>query len=78
MSEDDILDVDKLRGIFQSVLDEGTSDVHDSREGDDATADLLFLYDDDLMQDEHEPEVTFSLDENEADKKQNYGKPKSV
>ena len=78
LSEDDILDVDKLRGIFQSVLDEGTSDVHDSREGDDATADLLFLYDDDLMQDEHEPEVTFSLDENETDKKQNYGKPKSV
>ncbi|MGB6972004.1 MAG: DivIVA domain-containing protein [Desulfobulbales bacterium] len=78
LSEDDILDVDKLRGIFQSVLDEGTSDVHDSREGDDLTADLLFLYDDDLMQDEHEPEVTFSLDENETDKKQNYGKPKSV
>jgi hypothetical protein len=78
LSEDDILDVDKLRGIFQSVLDEGTSDVHDSREGDDLTADLLFLDDDDLMQDEHEPEVTFSLDENEADKKQNYGKPKSV
>ncbi|HKJ14012.1 MAG TPA: DivIVA domain-containing protein [Desulfobulbales bacterium] len=78
LSEDDILDVDKLRGIFQSVLDEGSSDVHDSREGDDLTADLLFLDDDDLMQDEHEPEVTFSLDENETDKKQNYGKPKSV
>jgi DivIVA domain-containing protein len=78
LTEDDILDVDKLRGIFQSVLDEDAGDAHDSREGDDVTADLLFLDDDDLMQDEHEPEVTFSLDENETDKKQNSGKPKSV
>jgi cell division initiation protein len=62
LSEDDILDVDKLRGIFQSVLDEGVSDGHESRYGDETTADLLFL-DDDFIEDEHEPEVTFSLDE---------------
>jgi len=68
LSEDDILDVDKLRGIFQSVLDEGISDGHESRDGDDATADLLFL-EEDFFEDDHEPEVTFSLDENEADNK---------
>ena len=68
LSEDDLLDVDKLRGIFQSVLDEGVSDGHDSREGEDASADLLFL-EEDFMEDEHEPEVTFSLDEKETDKK---------
>jgi cell division initiation protein len=76
LSEDDILDVDKLRDIFQSVLDEGGGDGHDSREGDEATADLLFL-EDDLLEDHHEPEVTFSLDEYDADKKkQNHGKSK--
>jgi DivIVA domain-containing protein len=78
LSEDDILDVDKLRGIFQSVLDEGMSDAHESRAGDDETADLLFLDDDDFSQDEHEPAVTFSLDENETDKKKTFGKPKPV
>ena len=75
LSEDDILDVDKLRDIFQSVLDEGLSDAHDSREGDDVTADLLFL-EDDLMADDHEPEVTFSLDDHEPGKKQISGKRK--
>jgi cell division initiation protein len=75
LSEDDILDVDKLRGIFQSVLDEGISDAHESREGDDAAADLLFLDDDDFSEDEHEPEVTFSLDEYNTDTKQNNEKP---
>lgn len=68
MSEDDILDVDKLRSIFQSVLDEDVSSGHNSGERDDATADLLFL-EDDLVEDEHEPEVTISLDENETGKK---------
>ncbi|KPK25694.1 MAG: hypothetical protein AMJ61_11260 [Desulfobacterales bacterium SG8_35_2] len=77
LSEDDILDVDKLRGIFQSVLDEGMSDVHESPESDEAAADLLFLDDDDLSQDEHEPEVTFSLDDYETDT-QKKDKPKSV
>ena len=75
LSEDDILDVDKLRDIFQSVLDEGLSDAHDSREGDDVTADLLFL-EDDLVADDHEPEVTFSLDDQEPGKKQISGKRK--
>lgn len=65
LSEDDILDVDKLRGIFQSVLDEGISDGHESREGEEASADLLFL-EEDFIDDEHEPEVTFSLDEKET------------
>jgi len=67
LSEDDILDVDKLRGIFQSVLDEGISDAPESRDGDDVTADLLFL-EDDFLEDEHEPEVTFSLDEKEPER----------
>jgi len=67
LSEDDILDVDKLRGIFQSVLDEDVTNGHDSREGDDASADLLFL-EDDFGEDEHEPEVNISLDENETAK----------
>ena len=75
LSEDDILDVDKLRDIFQSVLDEGLSDAHEGREGDDVTADLLFL-EDDLTDDDHEPEVTFSLDDHEQGKKQNSGKRK--
>ncbi len=68
LSEDDILDVDKLRGIFQSVLDEGISDAPESRDGDAATADLLFL-EEDFIEDDHEPEVSFSLDEKETDEK---------
>ncbi|MBW2471886.1 MAG: DivIVA domain-containing protein [Deltaproteobacteria bacterium] len=67
INEDDILDVDKLRNVFQSVLDDDISDSHESREGDDVTAELLFL--DDLIEDEPEPEVTFSLDEKENNKK---------
>ena len=77
LNEDDILDVDKLRGIFQSVLDEDVSDSHNGRDGDDATADLLFL-EDDIIADDHEPEVTFSLDEKETDKKAKLKKRKSV
>ena len=69
LSEDDILDVDRLRGIFQSVLDENISEGHDSREGDDVSADLLFL-DEDLIEENHEPEVTFALDENNTDSKE--------
>ena len=69
LSEDDILDVDKLRDVFQSVLDDSVSDSHNSREeDDDSSADLLFLEDVE-MEDEHEPEVTFSLDEGKAGKK---------
>jgi cell division initiation protein len=68
LSEDDILDVDKLRDIFQSVLDEGVDDGHISCDVDEETADLLFI-EDDLLEDHHEPEVTFSLDVNETDKK---------
>lgn len=68
LTEDDILDVDKLRGIFQSVLDEGIDDSHESRDGEEASADLLFL-DDDFVEDEHEPEITFSLNEKERGKK---------
>jgi cell division initiation protein len=68
LSEDDILDVDKLRNVFQSVLDDSVSDSHNSREeDDDSSADLLFLEDVE-MEDEHEPEVTFSLDEGKAGK----------
>ncbi len=67
LSEDDILDVDKLRDVFQSVLNSSISDTPDSREdNDDISADLLFL-EDDLFEDEHEPEVTFSLEEKSAD-----------
>jgi predicted nucleic acid-binding Zn-ribbon protein len=66
LSEDDILDVDKLRDVFQSVLNSSISDTSDSREdNDDVSADLLFL-DDSLFEDEHEPEVTFSLEEKSA------------
>ena len=69
LSEDDILDVDKLRDVFQSVLDDSVSDSHNSRDDDDdSSADLLFLEDVE-MEDEHEPEVTFSLDEGKAGKK---------
>ena len=71
LTEDDLLDVDKLRGIFQSAMDGTTSDTPNSREeDDDLSADLLFL-EDDIMEDEHEPKVTFSLDEENADKKSN-------
>jgi len=65
LSEDDILDVDKLRDVFQSVLDDSISDSPDSREDDETSADLLFLEDFEI-QDEHEPEVTFSLEEKSA------------
>ena len=68
LSEEDILDVDKLRGVFQSVLDESVSDGPNSREDDDSSADLLFL-EDSIIEDEHEPEVTFSLDEENSGKK---------
>ena len=75
LSEDDILDVDKLRGIFQSALDESVSDGPNSRD-DDSGADLLFL-EDSIIEDEHEPEVTFSLDEGNSGKKpQKKGKAK--
>jgi len=68
LSEDDILDVDKLRDIFQSALDDSVSDSHNSpEEDDDSSGDLLFLEDVE-MEDEHEPEVTFSLDEGKAGK----------
>ena len=70
LTEDDLLDVDKLRGIFQSALDGSTSDTPNSREDDGLSADLLFL-EDDIMEDEHEPKVTFSLDEENVDKKSN-------
>jgi len=71
LTEDDLLDVDKLRGIFQSALDGSTSDTPNSREDDDGlSADLLFL-EDDIMEDEHEPKVTFSLDEENVEKKSN-------
>ena len=68
LSEDDILDVDKLRNVFQSVLDGPGSETSSSREDDDSGADLLFL-EDSIIEDEHEPEVTFSLDEDDAGKK---------
>jgi DivIVA domain-containing protein len=68
LSEDDILDVDKLRGVFQSVLDESVSDGPNSRDDDDTSADLLFL-EDSIIEDEHEPEVMFSLDEENSGKK---------
>lgn len=69
LTEDDILDVDRLRGLFQSALDEGVGDGPTSRQGDDeATADLLFL-EDDLLEDDHEPEVTFALDDNQTEER---------
>jgi DivIVA domain-containing protein len=67
LSEDDILDVDKLRNVFQSVLDEDLRDSQESSEGDEVTADLLFL--DDLLEDEPEPKVSFSMDEKETGNK---------
>ena len=42
------------------------ADAHDSREGEEVSADLLFL-DDDLLEDEHEPEVIFSLEDYDTD-----------
>jgi len=69
LNEDDILDVDKLRNVFQSVLDDEIGDGHRSREGeDDVTADLLF-FDDDLLEDEPEPKVSFAMDDKESGKK---------
>jgi DivIVA domain-containing protein len=67
-SEEDILDEDKLRDVFQSVLDDSVSDTDDNRDGDDSSSDLLFL-EDSIIEDEHEPEVTFSLDEETVDSK---------
>jgi DivIVA domain-containing protein len=68
LSEDDILDVDKLRSVFQSVLDSSVSDTPNSREyDDDSSSDLLFL--EDILEDEHEPEVSFSLEEGNGGKK---------
>jgi len=68
LNEDDILDVDKLRNVFQSVLDDDVGAGHESREGDDdVTADLLF-FDDDLLEDEPEPKVSFTSDEKTAGK----------
>jgi len=72
LSEDDILDVDKLRGVFQSVLDNSVSDTPNSREDDDdSSSDLLFL--EDILEDEHEPEVTFSMEEGNSGKKPKKG-----
>lgn len=68
LSEEDILDVDKLRSVFQSVLDGPGGETSSSREDDDSSADLLFL-EDNIIEDEHEPEVTFSLEEESVDKK---------
>jgi len=69
LNEDDILDVDKLRSVFQSVLDAEAGGSHESRQGeDDVTTDLLF-FDDDLLEDEPEPKVSFAMDDQEAGKK---------
>jgi cell division initiation protein len=73
LSEDDILDVDKLRGIFQSVLDEGPDEGHAGREGEEEVADLLFL-EEDFIEDGPEPEVTFSLEEHEPDRNEKFRK----
>ena len=73
LNEDDILDVDKLRGMFQSVLEDTITDGPDSRGKEDNSADLLF-FDDDFMEDQQEPQVTFSLDENKGDQKTNTKK----
>jgi len=69
LNEDDILDVDKLRNVFQSVLDDEVGGGYKSREGEnDETADLLF-FDDDLLEDEPEPIVSFAMDDKETGKK---------
>jgi hypothetical protein len=62
LSEDDILDVDKLRGVFQSVLDDSLSDAPTSREDEEETASDLLFFDEDLLDDVNEPEVTLSLE----------------
>jgi cell division initiation protein len=59
LNEDHILDVDKLRDMFQTVLDDTVSDSHDSRSADDTSSDLLF-FGDDFIDDQNEPQVTFS------------------
>jgi DivIVA domain-containing protein len=68
LSEDDLLDVDKLRGMFQSVLEDTITDGHNSRGSEDSSADLLF-FEDDFLEDQHEPQVTFSLEDNKGDDK---------
>jgi cell division initiation protein len=69
LSEDDILDVDKLRGVFQSVLDDSVGEEPDSRaDAADSGGELLF-FDDTDIEVEPEPEVTFSVDEEETGKK---------
>ena len=69
LNEDDILDVDKLRNVFQSVLDDEVGGGYKSRGGEnDETADLLF-FDDDLLEDEPEPIVSFVMDDKETGKK---------
>ena len=69
LSEDDILDVDKLRDVFLSVLDDSISDSPDSREDDEPSADLLFLEDFEIQDEQPEPEVTFSLKGEKTDTK---------
>jgi cell division initiation protein len=68
LSEDDILDVDKLRDMFQAVLDDTITDGPSGRHGEDSSADLLF-FDEAFTEDQHEPQVTFSLDQNKNDTK---------
>jgi len=70
LNEDDILDVDKLRNVFQSVLNDDLGRGYESRKGedDDVTAELLF-FDDDLLEDEPEPKVSFAVDEKNSDQK---------
>ena len=62
LSEDDIIDVDKLRGVFQSVLDDSLGDAPSGREDEEETASDLLFFDDDLLEDMNEPEVTISLE----------------
>jgi len=50
LSEDDILDVDKLRGVFQSVLDDSLSDAPTTREDEEETASDLLFFDDDFLE----------------------------
>ena len=66
LSEDHILDVDKLRDMFQSVLDDTISDGHDSRSSEESSADLLF-FGDDFIDDQQEPQVTFTMEENKRE-----------
>ncbi|MBW2467074.1 MAG: DivIVA domain-containing protein [Deltaproteobacteria bacterium] len=69
LSENDILDVEKLRGIFQSVLDVAT-DAPSTHEDDEDTSSELLFFDDSYVDEEDEPEVSFSLDEKDVDKEQ--------